>query len=260
LDYRTLLRDRLKKKSDLNPRYSMRAFARDINLSPSRLSDILKGKQGLSKKKALDVCQRLELTADETARFLDSVEALHSKIPQKANEAADRLAALTPDPDQLQIASDSFAVISNWYHLAIVQLAELKGFDPSPAWVASALKISSADAAESIERLLRLGILVADATGFHVQERFISVTEGKPSDAVKQFHKQILSLALESIEGQTVAERDLSAAFIPLRAADLDSLRETIKSFRRNVGKTFSSAEGKDALYCLSVQLFKVGP
>src|SRR2546430_13739191 len=51
-DYRRVLRKELESRCRTSPRYSLRAFARDLKISPSRLSEILSGKQGLSRAAA----------------------------------------------------------------------------------------------------------------------------------------------------------------------------------------------------------------
>ena len=76
--YRSILKDELLRRIRQNPRYSLRAFARDLRLSPSRLSEVLSGKQGLSRQAAKAITERLGWRGSEAERFIDLVESQHA--------------------------------------------------------------------------------------------------------------------------------------------------------------------------------------
>ena len=54
---------------------------------------------------------------------------------------------------------DEFALISDWYHFAILGLAEIKSSKASPLWIAKRLGITHDEAKEAVDRLLRLRII-----------------------------------------------------------------------------------------------------
>lgn len=78
----------------MNPRYSLRAFADFIGLSPSKLSEIFSGKKGLSLDRAEEVSQRLKLKGREKAIFMLSVQVQHSRVKKVRDEAKTRLSEL----------------------------------------------------------------------------------------------------------------------------------------------------------------------
>jgi hypothetical protein len=57
--YRAMLMEELSRKQRRNPSYSLRAFARDIEVAPAKLCQILKSKGGLSGERAAVVAERL---------------------------------------------------------------------------------------------------------------------------------------------------------------------------------------------------------
>src|SRR5690349_9824776 len=67
--YRQYLKVTLADRIGRNPAYSLRAMARDIDISPGLLSLILSQKKNLSDEKALDVAACLELDERETEYF-----------------------------------------------------------------------------------------------------------------------------------------------------------------------------------------------
>ncbi len=64
-DYRDILKQELSKRQKNNPSYSLRAFGRDIELAPSKLSEIISGKQGMSQASGKKVVEKLRLNQEE---------------------------------------------------------------------------------------------------------------------------------------------------------------------------------------------------
>src|SRR4051812_39991780 len=90
-DYRKILRRELEVRCQQSPRYSLRRFAGELRLSPSRLSEILNGKQGLSRESARGVAQNLGYTPGDTEMFCDLVECQHARGRLKRELARIRL-------------------------------------------------------------------------------------------------------------------------------------------------------------------------
>jgi transcriptional regulator with XRE-family HTH domain len=67
-------------RASRNPKYSLRAFAKSLGISQSRLSQILKGRQGLSRNKAELIADRLGYGAEEKERLCDIVTAAYSRV------------------------------------------------------------------------------------------------------------------------------------------------------------------------------------
>ena len=79
MDYRSILKSEFAQRCDRNSGYSLRAFARDLKIHPSRLSAVLNGKKGLSKDSASDVAKILGFAPREAEMFCDLVEATHAR-------------------------------------------------------------------------------------------------------------------------------------------------------------------------------------
>src|SRR5690242_10123333 len=81
-DYRSFLKDELERRMGINAGYSLRAFARDLKMSPQNLSSLLKGKKGISAEAAATMADRLEMNPQEASYFLDLVSLAHARNPQ----------------------------------------------------------------------------------------------------------------------------------------------------------------------------------
>jgi uncharacterized protein (TIGR02147 family) len=235
----------------------MRSFARDLGVSPSRLSDVLNGRYGLSVAAATEIAKCLGLNEDETRSFCDLVEARHARDRRKRHEAQARVALASARYNSLSL--DSFQVISEWYHFAILELATTKEFRSSSTWIARQLELNPAVVTGAVARLQRLGLLREDDRGnWFPAERFTASPDGTPSEAVKRFHRQILEKALIAIDCQTVEERDLSSMILAIDPAHIAEAKAEIKKFRRAFDAKFGSSTAKQRVYCLATQFFSL--
>ena len=102
-----------------NPSYSLRSFARDLELSPSALSALLNGKKGISKQKALIVSQKIGLSRSEGMVFLLSVVSHHGKSPELRNQAKQKLQrTLEKHLSTEYLTKEAFSNLDSWHDFA----------------------------------------------------------------------------------------------------------------------------------------------
>ena len=91
MTYQKVLAEHLARRTGVNPRYSLRAFAAALDIEPSKLSEILAGKKGLSFDRAEKIAARLRLNGTERDLFLLSVQAQHSRAKSQRNASLTQL-------------------------------------------------------------------------------------------------------------------------------------------------------------------------
>jgi uncharacterized protein (TIGR02147 family) len=221
------------------------------------VSEILKGKTGLSKERALIVAQRLGFSKSEAEFFSDLVESEHARSQVKKNLAKIRLNKQENKAHQM-IQLDAFKLISDWYHFAILELLTLKKLKHNVAWVSEALQISEYEAQSAIERLIRLGF-ITEKKGKWVPSDENSVTPTEvTSDAIRRFHGQILEKAIRALNLQSVEERDFTTLTLAFSKNQMKEAKEELKKLRREFVKKFGGAASSDSVYCLSFQFFQL--
>jgi plasmid maintenance system antidote protein VapI len=89
--YRQYLEAALAERVQQNPRYSQNAFARELGLRPSQLSEILRGKKGLSRSAAERIADTLELDGASWELFCDLVQSEHDRSMRRRELARERL-------------------------------------------------------------------------------------------------------------------------------------------------------------------------
>lgn len=237
-----------------NPAYTISAFARQLGLPPSRLSEILKGKIGISVKRAMDIADTLKLSEKDKEFFVHLVQAEHDRNPLQRQKAQDKISDFYDKYTPLEEGK-----ISNWYHLALL---ELIGLDENLATedLASKLGLSPDMAEISIGELLAMGAIIKSETlpGFTIVDTNRETAMDIPSESVKQLNEQILAKAAQELRLQDVSNRDFSIAVFGFNKEQLPLAKERIKQFRRDFMKEFESAPHKDSVYSMSLQFFEL--
>ena len=259
MDYRMILKEELDSRCEQNPHYSLRAFARDLNLSPSRLSEILNRKQGLSRKAAAKIAEFLGFSGDEKEYFCDLVTSQHARSKNEREVAKIRLMKNQAEADEYyQLQLDTFKVIADWYHVGILELIKLDDFVEDSKWIAKRLRITPIQAELAIERLLRVNLLERSEGKLIVKQNTGLLKGGMPSESIKKFHRQILNKAIEALVLQSIEEREFSVNILAIDKDDIDEAKNQIRKFQQKFCSNIKNKEKKDSLYCLSIQFFNL--
>ncbi len=258
-EYCRRLKSELEQRCQHNARYSLRSFARDIGMSPGRLSEILRGNCGLSTTTAGRIAKRLGWSTHETKYFINLVEAQHARSPLRREMAKKRLLRYQL-PQKQKIHEDALCIIKDWYHLAILELLCLKNAKSDVTWIAKALEISEIEAQNAIERLLRVGQLKQEGKRLVPTEDFSATSDGVPSVSIRHFQKQILEKALAALHLQTIDERNITTTIMAFDSKSIDEAKAKMRTFRFNFNDEFGSSQNSDSVYCLAMQLFRLTP
>lgn len=109
MDFRKFLEEELARRSQNYPRYSLRAFARHLDVDSSFLSKILNGKRTVTLRTIRMFGERLNLSQDELARFGEisrekkmkrKLERLLEKMPTEERE----MSTITINVDEARLA------------------------------------------------------------------------------------------------------------------------------------------------------------
>ncbi len=258
--YRDLLKREFATRCARNPHYSLRAYARDLKFLPSRLSDVLNGRQGLSVSSARNLARHLSLSGSEQAWFEASVESHHARSETRRRMAEQALASYENGDRYRQLREDVFAVVADWYHFAILELTGVRDFRSDAMWIARQLGIAPAVATMAIERLIAVGLLKKDGERLVPSSTFVVSPDEIPSEAVKQHHEQILEKAAHALVLQPVSQREFSANTLAIDPAQLPAIKADLKAFRRRLERKYKKSGNPSQVYCLSQQFFSLTP
>jgi uncharacterized protein (TIGR02147 family) len=240
--YRAILLDEFAARKKKNPAYSLRAYARDLSISVTALSDALAQKRDLSKKNLQKISDRLGWGPEKTAKIFGELREQTSEVSQK---------------EFFSLEEDSFRLISDWYYFAILALANTPKPSSNPKWIADQLGISMQEAKVALERLRRLGLISVDSGKLKQKTKTVSVLSNVPSSTIRLFHRENLRLAERSIDEVPMQLRDLGAITFPADPKRLELARKELIKFRRKIARLMEG-ESPTSVYTLALQLFPV--
>ncbi|NOT80424.1 MAG: TIGR02147 family protein [Bacteriovoracaceae bacterium] len=246
LDY---LNDELVRRISVNRAYSLRSFAKSLGLSSGELSEILRGLRKLSAKSALKISKSLGLTSRETKHLLSLVQNGQGLQGEEKKPY-----------QELKVNFDQFDIVSEWYHFAILNLADCKDFRWSLSWIAKKLNIKTFEVKVAIDKMVSVGLIKSKISKngdiiYSVSDDYVMSQEGIPSKAIKNYHKQILLKAIDSLEFQSVEERDISGIGMAVNKSDLEYIKKDISEFQNMLIEKYSKGK-KERVYQLEVALF----
>lgn len=253
-DPTSMLRQVFVERVARNPSYSLRAFARNLGVSHAYLSMILHGKRRIPARLALLISQVAGFDDKEAEAFLAACR--EATLRHGASRAGEK--KLERQSDYFRIELDRFRVLSDWYHLAILDLTQLFGFQPDAAWIAKRLGIKVADVRAAVERLSRLGLIRIEPGGWQKTHAKLEVPTSRPDEAIRRFHFQMIEKAREAAASDRQEDydaRDITGITMPLNPARLAEAKKRIKRFRRSLLGYVSQGKCTE-LYQLNVQLF----
>ena len=103
----TALRQQLieyfEKKKNMNPRYSLRNFAKDLGVSPGRLSLILANKSGIGRKTTTRIAQSHIQTDPLAARVLSAAQEILREHDRRSHLPSEYQMVLKLDEARLQL-------------------------------------------------------------------------------------------------------------------------------------------------------------
>ncbi len=258
-NYREYLRAELVDTIKRNPNYSLRAFAKKLGLAPSTLSEVLKGKKNISREMSFKLSKSLRMDSNETEYFelLVDLETLVSE--DRRMETLDRINRLRPSGAVKDLSVDLFKLISDWYHLPILEMTQLRDFKFSPPNISKALGITAIEAEAALERLIRLELLELSESGkYKKTSESLSISSQVSSKALQNFHKQMLEKAITSLSEQSTKEKIVGSETFAFDAKRLPDANEIIESFYKKMVRLADQCEKSKDIYHLTVQFFRL--
>ena len=252
---RLAVSDYIQRAKVKNPRFSLRAFALKLDLSPGNLSRFLAGKRNLSAENTKRVVHLVCESPEERKNLLLQINQIESETSRKKT-------TMTP-PLELEsstLTEDEFLILDEWYYFAVRTVLSLKNPRYEISWIAATLGIPEAYAEKAINTMLKLGLLsmtnggVIERTKKHLRTPD-SVKRNEKIDGVKKkIHAQHLDHAKYSLENHGPDVRDITWLNLPANPRKLNQARELIRKFQDDMVDLLEDDETEE-LYRLSVQL-----
>ncbi len=251
--WRDVLRSELERRSRKNPRYSLRAFAKSLEVDAAALWRVLSGRRALSLVTARTIADKLGFGAEAKKLFLASVaKEREGKKLEAVTPGATTPSAATALPEAL------FDAIGDWEHFAILEMSYLgdgTGVEDDPDFIARRLGVTPAVARTALERLLFAGLLEAHGGKLRKKERELHVPAPRlPGAALRRHQTQLLEKARAAVDGEKAARRAYTTLILPTDPRRLETARRMIEDFAWQLCRHLSDGARTD-VYALTIGL-----
>jgi uncharacterized protein (TIGR02147 family) len=245
-DFKSLLQEELLKRCRKNPSYSLRSFAKYLGIGHSALTEMLNGKRSITKKSMEKLGLTLGLAMSDIEAYQNTKMTTQAQKQQSSYQ---------------QLAIDQFAIMSDWYHYAILELIKIKNFPHTANDFSRTLGITKSEANIAIERLFRIGLLEKDDDGLlqEINKGFATNISGNLTSAgSKKLQKQILEQSVEALMTLPIEVRNHTSMTMAIDPKLLPEAIEKIKKFRRELSEFLEMSGTPTEVYQFSLSLFPI--
>ncbi|MCM2280167.1 MAG: TIGR02147 family protein, partial [Oligoflexia bacterium] len=242
-DYRAFLGDYYAYRKATRQGFSYRLFAKRAGLkSPNYLQLVIQKKRSLTEPTAGRVAAAIGLKGPERDYFVALVRRENASTPdaspQERVEAEKTHLIATRKLITRQIPQAQSRVLSEWFHLVVLEMVALRDFNPDPAWISARLRglISEAQAEESLKLLVSGGFLETAPDGrYRARNPVLDTGDGFNEARVLQFHQQTLTMWRGLLETVGTSERQLGLLNIPISSKKVPELFRRVLAFQDEI-------------------------
>jgi len=245
----------LKKKR--NPNYSQRAVARDLCVSPMFVTKLFTGKSAIPTRRLKQICSVLDMDTTAQTVFYRSLIVHSLPSPELRKIALSTSTADSKLENYEQMPQKKFSVLSQWYHLAILNLLTCE-IDRSTSTLSRKLGITEAEAETSLQLLKHLELASCEDGAWRKTDLHMLSPTTRSQTEVRNFHRAMIKKAYEELSriGQEAFNERLITGFtIAVNPENLEEAKRVIFDALSDLSHKLSHGSCTEVYQC-NVQLF----
>jgi len=257
---RLFLNAELTRRKKMNPQYSLRAFARDLKISYSRLSEILSHESTISVKTMNLIAEGVKLTDMEKLYLEQIVNYQTARSAKDKKQALKKMKSFAPDRNFKVYKSNYEILLGHWYMFPLLEMITSPS-SPSRSVISKKLKISEVSIDDAVKVLEKNGIIILNSnTGKYKKSKDLIKVESKiPSRLIREFHKNYLQKASRAIDQQPIEKRKFLTAVLRVNEENLLEIKNEIENFHQKLIKKYTKQPQADSIYSFQQQFFAIG-
>lgn len=258
-NFRIFVRDYYAERKDRSG-FTWRDFAKAAGYSsPVFLKLVCDGKANLSEAGVERVASAIGLVGVDLQYFRLLVSFNQEKDSAAKKQAFAEMRKLAKDNETAVVGEDQYDYYESWLNPVIREVAPLmNGATPAKMAEQVLFDADTAKVKKSLKLLQKTGLLEKGEQGEFKQGNK-SITTGSlevASLAIREMHRQMGELAVQSLDQVPVDERDISGLTIGISEDAFAKIAKEIADFRRRVSSIVMEDSGNERVYRLNVQLF----
>ncbi len=202
------LSDVFTKRTKKNPAYSLRSFAKSLNVSISWLSDFLNSKKGISRERAEHIAILLGLTPRKYQRFIQSAEAEFARNRVARVRAQRLLKSKFLQHPYIDVDQANWELIASWKNFAVMEILKLEHQPCSVESIQKLLGLSLFEAQSCLGVLQRCNIVSFSKGAWTLNVSNTQTQSVKDGHlAIRKFHEGMLLAAQQALVANRPDER-----------------------------------------------------
>ncbi len=265
IDYRHYLDDYYTFMKESVNFFSYRWFAQKAGISSSGLYQrVTKGERNLSSKTIEQFILGMELSEKEAVYFRTLVAFNQAKSAQEKQHNYTLMLSMADFIQEHQLAVDEYAYLSKWYLPVLREIVTTLKFGNNYSLLAKKVepKITSREAKQGVELLLRLGFIELQDSGLYTQRDTAIVTGDNNSEmlglACRSFNSTMMEHAQNSLQTQSVDKRFAAGITMGISESAYDAIIQEYEAFRERVVSLVDRETKTEKVCQMSFQLFPV--
>jgi uncharacterized protein (TIGR02147 family) len=235
--FRDLLKNHYAKLKSRNPNFSLRSYAKKLQISSGALTEVFKGTRQISPTLARKLVARLALEPSELSEFENTIantEGTRQLVPEAAHE-----------------------LVSDWRYFAILCLFELDKPIKTVGQASRRLGLSEDEVQDCFDYLVAHGILNLVGDSYVHAGLQWATHDNVPSTGLRKVHREGFSQASRALETVEIDQRDVFALTFAGGAEQMKIAKQEIRAFCDRLERLMTRGE-VDTVYKVAVQLFPI--
>ncbi|MDZ4661150.1 MAG: TIGR02147 family protein [Pseudomonadota bacterium] len=258
-DYREFLRDLFNYLKSRNSENSQRGIAKLASLSPGYLPLVLSGARSLTEKSLDKILPHIELKDNEKS-FLRLLLILgESKSQTHRSQALNQIQKYHIYQNKNPKELETYRYLTKWYIVAIRELAATENFKADAKWIQSRLvhHVPLVDIERALEFLIEFKFLHKGQKGQYVlAQKNMNCLGGVFQIALADYHREMLSLAEQSIDKTDKEKRNLQGYTFPVALENISKVNKIIEEALAKIADLEGAQKKSEEVYHVSFSLF----
>ena len=256
-NYRTFLKDVVQEQRNLN-QFSYRKFAKYSGFSsPNFLLLLIQGERNLSQDSSKKLGQALGLKNIRLSFFSELVDFNQSTNPSERYEKLQNLLKYRSKLNVEFIEDEIADYLSQWLHSAIRELLIINSnltIDEISCRLSPS--VTKSEIQKSISLLKSLNLISEENGKIKVLQNNLSTNHEFVTASAYAYHRQMIQLALESLDRYARHQRNITATTVSLSWDNFQKIQKKIQDLRSEIMAISEIDQNKEEVFQFNFQLF----
>ena len=233
------LNRKFQEKKERNDAFSLRAYAKFLEVDQSTLTKVMKGQRQFAPETRERLIEKLATNEAEARDLQNDIEKRQGNFVAIEDEVTE--------------------MIASWHYWGILELLKLPDFNHTLEDISDRLGIRPDVAQSAVVSLESLGFLKLENSKFVLLTPSSSwATTEKTTAARKELQRSFLQKSQEALEVIPFEQRDHSSITIAIDVKRMSEFKEKLTDMRREFGRFAQKTGTLDEVYTLTMSLFPI--